>query len=100
MCIGLFAPAGFAQVGPDVIILGTLLVWFIIARNSVTSYALLAFQLVSCAVNIHAIGAATDSRALTALFVHMLFRVVAIALIIAFLIQRRRGKAQDAAEVL
>jgi len=101
MSIGFLVPGGFSQVILDVIVLGALLIWFAATRRAASAYALLAFQAVSCAVNIASAISAADASQLVALSVHIVFRVTAMVLIVSFLLQAKRDldlRRQSAAE--
>ena len=90
LCLGLTAPGGVAQVGGDVVILAVLLLWFGLTTKRAPAYCLLAFQVISCAVNLSLVPAALGTPSLAAVSVHLVFRLAAIALIISFLVQDRR----------
>lgn len=90
MCLGLATPGGLVQVGVDVALLAILLLWFGLTRRRAPAYCLLAFQVLGCAMNFSALPSAIGSSALAALSVHLLFRLVAIVLILRFLVQYGR----------
>jgi hypothetical protein len=84
------------QIGPDILILGGLMIWFYLSLNRFAAWALIAYQGLSVAVNgwafVHAPITSPTDRALA---VHIVWRVVAIALTVQFI---RRPAAPAAAD--
>jgi hypothetical protein len=89
-----FAPAGLAQVGLDILILGGLLIWLYISLSAVAAWVLVAYQGLSILVNAWMfMHAPIESNTAKALAVHIVWRVTAIVLLVLFV-----RRAPDAAE--
>jgi hypothetical protein len=89
-----FAPAGLAQVGPDILILGGLLIWLYISQSKIAAWVLVAYQGLSILVNAWMfMHAPIESATAKALAVHIVWRVTAIVLLVLF--ARRQPDAAE-----
>jgi hypothetical protein len=91
-----FVPAGLMQVGPDVVILGGLLIWLYISLGRIAAWSLIAYQGLSSLLNIWLfLHAPIESSQAKALAVHIVWRVTAICLLVLFI--RRQPAAAETA---
>jgi len=93
LALGALAPEGLAKVALDLVLVGGLLVWFGTTRGRVAVIALSIFQAIALLGNATALAAATADQ-IAPLTVHILLRLIALALTGIFLVTER--KSQDA----
>ena len=92
-----FAPSGLMQIGPDIVILGGLLVWLYISQHRYAAWALVAYHGLSSLWNIWMfMHAPIESAQARALAVHIVWRVTAISLLILFI--RREPEPTETAK--
>jgi hypothetical protein len=83
---GVLAPSVWAQTLPDVVILGALLLWFYLRRSRTSAWGLMIYQGLSVLVNAWVfLHAPIESDMAKALVVQIIWRVVAIVLLVMFI---------------
>jgi hypothetical protein len=96
LAVGVLAPGGLGKVALDLVVVGGLLVWFGTTRGRVAVIALSIFQAIALLGNATALASATADQ-IAPLTVHILLRLVALALIGAFLVTERKSHDAQAA---
>jgi hypothetical protein len=91
-----FAPTGRLQVGPDIAILGGLLIWLYVSQHRYAAWGLIVYQGLASLLNIWMfMHAPIESAQAKALAVHIVWRVTAVCLLVLF-VRREPEPAETA----